>query len=48
MTDLISFPGLGFEVEVNRVAFSLGSNVQFLYRFAFLYSILLRGVLIRH
>ena len=25
MTDLISFPGLGFEVEVNRVAFSLGS-----------------------
>ena len=25
MTDLISFPGLGFEIEVNRVAFSLGS-----------------------
>ena len=25
MTDLISFPGLGFEVEVNRIAFSLGS-----------------------
>ena len=25
MTDLISFPVLGFEVEVNRVAFSLGS-----------------------
>lgn len=25
MTDLISFPGLGLEFEVNRVAFSLGS-----------------------
>ena len=25
MTDLISFPGLGIELEVNRVAFSLGS-----------------------
>ena len=25
MTDVISFPGLGFEVAVNRVAFSIGS-----------------------
>ena len=25
MTDIISFPGLGFEVEVNRIAFSIGS-----------------------
>jgi phosphatidylglycerol:prolipoprotein diacylglycerol transferase len=25
MTDLISFPGLGLEFEINRVAFSIGS-----------------------
>ena len=25
MTDVISFPGLGLEFEINRVAFSLGS-----------------------